>query len=171
MKIRTKELVLQSNGRRVTYHNITEQVKKFVDESGIKNGLCLIQSQHTTCSVVFEEFMHDLDFNGDEFLQADLNLILDKLIPREFTENSNYRYPGPEHKKYLFSLDHPDHPSDPAVLLNGDAHIRASMFGASETFVLNNGELEIGVVGSIYFIDFDQNRVRDRICHLQLLGE
>ena len=55
MKVLTKELILESNGRRVTYHNITEQVKAFVEETGVKNGLCLVQSQHTTCSVIFEE--------------------------------------------------------------------------------------------------------------------
>lgn len=31
MKVLTKELILESNGRRVTYHNITEQVKAFVE--------------------------------------------------------------------------------------------------------------------------------------------
>lgn len=36
-----------------------------------------------TCSVLFEEFVHDKDFNGDEFLQVDLNNILDKIVPRE----------------------------------------------------------------------------------------
>ncbi len=171
MKVLTKELILESNGRRVTYHNITEQVKAFVEETGVKNGLCLVQSQHTTCSVIFEEFMHDLDFNGDDYLQVDMNAFLDRLIPRELSENTNYRYPGPAHTDFLFSLSHSDHPSDPAVLLNGDAHIRASMFGASETFALNDGLLAIGVVGSIYFIDFDQNRIRKRVCRIQVLGE
>ncbi len=41
MKVLTKELILESNGRRVTYHNITEQVKAFVEETGVKNGLML----------------------------------------------------------------------------------------------------------------------------------
>ncbi|MGC3124083.1 YjbQ family protein, partial [Enterococcus faecalis] len=48
----TEQLVLTSNGQRVTYHNITEQVKEIVAKSGIKNGICLVQSPHTTCSVI-----------------------------------------------------------------------------------------------------------------------
>lgn len=38
----TEQLVLTSNGQRVTYHNITEQVKEIVAKSGIKNGICLV---------------------------------------------------------------------------------------------------------------------------------
>ncbi|MBL1229093.1 YjbQ family protein [Enterococcus sp. BWB1-3] len=171
MKIAEKELILRSNGRRVTYHNITEEIKKFLDENGVKNGICTVQSQHTTCSVIFEEFVHDLDYNGDEFLQADLNHVLDRIVPRELSENMNYRYPGQKHLDFLLSLNHKDHPSDSAVLLNGDAHIRASIFGASETLVVKEEKLMTGVVGSVYFIDFDQNRVRDRICHLHFIGE
>ena len=72
----TEQLVLTSNGQRVTYHNITEQVKEIVAKSGIKNGICLVQSPHTTCSVIFEEFMHDLDFNGDEFSEDEIRQAL-----------------------------------------------------------------------------------------------
>lgn len=171
MKTYTKDLVLTSNGQRVSYHNITEQVKATVAESGINNGLCVVQSPHTTCSVIFEEYAHDTDFNGDEFLQVDLNRILDKIIPRELSEETNYRYPGPKHLEFLMSLDDPNYPCDPGTILNGDAHIRASLFGASETFILREQQLQIGSVGYIYFIDFDQNRQRNRKCQLMILGE
>jgi len=171
MTVYTDELILTSNGSRVTYHNITEQVKNIVETSGIENGICVVQSPHTTCSVIFEEFVHDTDFNGDEYLQVDLNRILDKIIPRELSENTNYRYPGPEHLEFLMSLNDPNYPSDPGTILNGDAHIRASFFGASESIVLKNNTLQIGTVGYIYFIDFDQNRVRDRKCHVMVMGE
>ncbi|MDH6364239.1 thiamine phosphate synthase YjbQ (UPF0047 family) [Enterococcus sp. PF1-24] len=172
MKFCHETLILQSNGTRVTYHNIIKDVKKLVAESGIQNGTIVVQSPHTTCSVIFEEFMHDLDFNGDEFLQVDLNRILDKIIPRELTENTDYRYPGPKHLEFLLSLaDNPDYTGGPETILNGDAHIRASFLGASETFIIRDGELLTGEVGSIYFIDFDQNRVRNRKCHLFISGE
>lgn len=166
-----KQLTLTSNGSRVAYHNITDEVKQIIADSGINNGVCVIQSPHTTCSVIFEEFVHDTDFNGDEFLQVDLNRILDHIIPRELSEDTNYRYPGPKHLDFLMNLDDPNYPSDPGTILNGDAHIRASFFGASESFILNEGKLEIGSVGYIYFIDFDQNRVRDRTCHIMVMGE
>ncbi|MFL2121974.1 YjbQ family protein [Marinilactibacillus psychrotolerans] len=167
----TDKLTLHSNGKRVTYHNITKDVKRILETSGIQNGLCVIQSPHTTCSVIFEEFVHDFDFNGDEYLQVDLNRILDQIIPRELSENTNYRYPGQKHVDFLMGMNDPNYPADPGTILNGDAHIRASFFGASESLIIKEGDLQIGTVGSIYFIDFDQNRERDRTCHVMIMGE
>ena len=164
-------IICTSNGCRPTYHNITKQVREIVAKSGIKNGVCVVQSPHTTCSVVFEEFVHDLDFNGDEFLQVDLNRILDRIIPRELTENTEYRYPGPKHVQFLMDLEDLSFPKDPGTILNADAHLRGSLFGASESFILDEGKLLIGSVGYIYFIDWDQNRVRDRKCHVMVMGE
>lgn len=171
MKMYHDVVVTTSNGARPSYHNITAQVKEILEKSGVRNGICVVQSPHTTCSVVFEEFVHDTDYNGDEFLQVDLNRILNRIIPRELTENMEYRYPGPKHVDFLMSLDTPEFPCDPATILNADAHLRGSLFGASETFVICDGKLQIGSVGSIYFIDWDQNRVRDRKCHIQIIGE
>ena len=171
MAIYKDTIILTSNGCRPTYHNVTKQVEAILAKSGIKNGLCVVQSQHTTCSVIFEEFVHDTDFNGDEFLQVDLNRILERIIPREMTEDKDYRYPGPKHVDFLMNLNDPNYPPDPGTILNGDAHIRGSLFGASESFILNEGKLLIGSVGYIYFIDWDQNRVRDRKCHVMIMGE
>lgn len=171
MSVYSDMIICTSNGCRPTYHNITKQVCEIVKKSGILNGICVVQSQHTTCSVIFEEFVHDLDFNGDEYLQVDLNRILDRIVPREMTENQEYRYPGPKHVDFLMSLDSPEFPADPGTILNGDAHIRGSLFGASETFVLKEGRLQTGSVGYIYFVDWDQNRVRDRKCHVCVMGE
>lgn len=171
MAIYKDTIITTSNGCRPSYHNITEQVREVVKKSGIKNGICVVQSPHTTCSVIFEEFVHDTDFNGDEFLQVDLNRILDRIIPRELSENTDYRYPGPKHVDFLMNLNDPTYPPDPGTILNADAHIRGSLFGASETFVLDEGKLQTGSVGYIYFIDWDQNRVRQRKCHVLVMGE
>lgn len=160
-----------SNGSRPSYHNITSEVKRMIAESGVQNGICVVQSPHTTCSVIMEESVHDTDFNGDEYLQVDLNRILDRIIPRELTDNMDYRYPGPKHLDFLMSLDTPEFPCEPGTILNGDAHIRASFFGASETFVISDGKIQIGSVGSIWFIDWDQNRSRERKCHVMIMGE
>ena len=171
MKIYQDTIIVQSNGSRPSYHNVTEQVRAIAAASGIENGMCVVQSPHTTCSDIFEEYVHDTDFNGDEFLQVDLNRILDRIIPRERTEDMEYRYPGPKHLDFLMGLDDPQYPCDPATILNGDAHIRASFFGASEAFILREGSLMIGSVGYIYFIDWDQNRSRERKCHVMIMGE
>lgn len=171
MSIFTKTLDLHTCTGRPSYHNITEEVRQFVQGNQIQNGICVVQSPHTTCSVFFEEFVHDLDFNGDEFLQVDLNGLLDQMIPRELSENTNYRYPGPKHLDFLMGLNDPNYPADPGTILNGDAHIRGSLFGASETFIVKDGSPLIGTVGYIYFVDWDQNRERDRKCHLLVMGE
>ena len=170
MKIVHDSITINSVSGRVSYHDISEQVKEIVKNSGINDGICLVQTAHTTCSVLFEEYVHDTDFNGDEYLQVDLNRILDKIIPRELSENTNYRYPGPKHFDFLMSLDDPNYPTEPGTILNGDAHIRASFFGPSENFILKEGQLNIGSVGYIYFIDFDQNRERTRKCGVTVMG-
>ena len=171
MKTYKDTLILRSNGQRVTYHNITKEVKEIVEKSGVKNGICVVQTPHTTCSVIFEEYVHDTDFNGDEYLQVDLNRILDRIIPRELTDNMDYRYPGPKHLDFLMSLNDPQFPNDPGTILNGDAHLRGSLLGASETFIIDQGKMQTGSVGYIYFVDWDQNRVRDRKCHVMVMGE
>lgn len=171
MSIYKDTLILTSHGNRVTYHEIGKQVKEIVLKSGICQGICVVQSQHTTCSVIFEEYVHDTDFNGDEYLQVDLNRILDRIVPRELSENGEYRYPGPKHLDFLMNMNDANYPADPGTILNGDAHIRGSLFGASETFIIDNGNLQTGTVGYIYFIDWDQNRKRDRKCHVLVMGE
>jgi thiamine phosphate synthase YjbQ (UPF0047 family) len=166
------QLQLASNGKRITWHNVTEQVKAFIQEADIQNGVCVVQSPHTTCSVIFEEYTHDHDFNGDEYLLVDMSRILDKIVPRELTENTEYKYPGPKHVEFLHSLqDNPAYKGDAGTILNGDAHIRASLFGASETFTIVDGVLQTGDVGYIYFVDWDQNRVRTRQCNVLVMGE
>ncbi len=170
MKVEHAQLILHSNGRRVTYHNIKDQVVEVVKKSGVQNGTVVVQSPHTTCSVIFEEFVHDIDFNGDEYLQVDLNRIMDRIVPRELTENTDYRYPGPLHVDFLMNMNDPMYPADPGTILNGDAHIRASFFGASETFIIKDGVIQTGTVGYIYFIDWDQNRERDRKCNICVMG-
>jgi thiamine phosphate synthase YjbQ (UPF0047 family) len=170
MKVFHETMHVESCAGRVSYHNVTDQVKQIIEKSGISDGTVLVQTAHTTCSVIFEEFVHDVDFNGDEFLQVDMNRILDNIIPRELSENTNYRYPGPLHLDFLMSLNDPNYPCDPGTILNGDAHIRASFFGPSEQFIVKECKPLIGDVGYIYFIDFDQNRERNRKCHVMVMG-
>ncbi|MDF7639589.1 YjbQ family protein [Lactobacillus sp. ESL0791] len=158
---------------RVTYVDITSKVRESVKKSDVDNGICLVQTPHTTCSVIFEEYVHDHDYNGDEYLQADLNNILDKLIPREYTENLNYRYPGPKHIEFLEELSKkdPNYPNEKNTILNGDAHIKGSLFGGNQTFAIKDQIILIGSVGYVYFVDWDQNRERQRKCNIVIVGE
>ena len=93
MTVYKETIQLTSHGKTPTFFDITPQVKTAILNSKIKNGICTVISPHTTCAVFFEEFVHDYTENGDEFLQADLNNILQKLIPDNIAEGQ-YNYPG-----------------------------------------------------------------------------
>jgi secondary thiamine-phosphate synthase enzyme len=166
MKVFSEKLTLTSVSQRPTYHEITDKVREAIKKSGINDGICVVTTPHTTCSVMFEEYSHDVNYYGEEFLQIDLNNIMDKLVPVCKTEGQYY-HPGPKHVK--FAED--DMNAHRMYTLNTDAHLRASFFGNSKIFAINNGRLEVGLVGYIYFVDWDQQRVRDRTCFVQIIGK
>ena len=93
MTVYKERISLKSHGDRPTYLDITPQVKAAIENSGIKEGVCFVISPHTTCSVFFEEFVHDYNEDGDEFLQEDLNNVLGKIIPDQVALDT-YVYPG-----------------------------------------------------------------------------
>ncbi len=68
MSVYKETIPVQSHGNTPTYVNITPEVRRIIEESGIQNGICTVISPHTTCSVFFEEFVHDVNDAGDEFL-------------------------------------------------------------------------------------------------------
>ena len=74
---------IQSKGVSPTYIDITEQVREIIKKSGIQNGICSVISPHTTCSVIFEEYVHDKMPNGKEFIFQDLDNCLEKIIPNQ----------------------------------------------------------------------------------------
>ena len=63
---------VQSNHKVVTFHDVTEETKKIAERSGIKNGIVVVYSRHTTCSVITEERAFDMSMTGLETLQQDL---------------------------------------------------------------------------------------------------
>lgn len=170
MIVVTRTLKLESKGHQVTYHNITEEVRHIVAESGVKEGICAVVSPHTTCSVIFEELSHDKTFRGYEYLQQDLNDLLNKLIPKCEVEGQ-YHHPGPKHIHVGLEEFKGRISPEAFTMLNTDAHLRSTLLGTSETFIIEGSELQIGQVGYIYFIDWDQNRERTRSCKVQVLGK
>ena len=95
-KVFQKEIELQSKGWRPTFHDVTSDILKIVEESGIKNGTVAIASHHTTCSVMVQECSHDIDSFDLEYLQHDLLDIMIKMIP-DYVNEVDYRHPGPIH--------------------------------------------------------------------------
>ena len=173
MKLYKEQLELRSHGGSPSYINITAEVNEAISKSGITEGICHVISPHTTCGVFFEEFVHDLTEEGDEFLQADLNAALGRIIP-DHVDGDQFLYPGPEHFAAVQSWPSAasylpnDHISD---LYNGDAHLRATLIGSSQSFEVAGGKLGVGVTGYVYFVDFDRTRPRDRKCKLVIIGQ
>ena len=168
-----QQITVQSHGNTPSYINITEEVKKVIQQSNIQNGICTVISPHTTCSVFFEEFVHDYNEAGDEFLQQDLNNVLTKIIPDQVSADI-YTYPGEEHYKAVESWPNaaeylPD--GDRKALWNCDAHLKATLIGSSQTFDVDNGKLCVGTTGYVYFVDFDRTRPRTRKCKIIVIGE
>lgn len=170
MIIKTYDLKLDSREGHISYHDITENVRELLKESGLTHGQCTVVSPHTTCSVIFEEMSYDKGFRGYDYLQMDLNNVLDSIIPKCENENQYY-HPGPEHIKVGLEEWGGSISPEAFTMLNTDAHLRSSLLGTSETFIVQEGQLQIGLVGYIYFIDWDQNRERTRTCKVQFIGE
>ena len=74
MKTFRKELIFNTS-KRIEFINITEQVQYAIDESGIKEGFCLVNAMHITASV----FINDHEYG----LHSDFEKWLEKLAPHQ----------------------------------------------------------------------------------------
>ncbi|XKM13559.1 YjbQ family protein [Orbaceae bacterium ac157xtp] len=170
MKIVHETIKLVTVSGRPSYHDITHQLNEFIKKSEIEDGQLIITTAHTTCSLFFDEYMHDHNFYGDELLHVDINNCLDKIAPKMTSENQ-YLSPGPEHIKFGLSLSDPNYPAEKWVMLNTDAHIRSSLFGQfSLTVIIKESQLLLGALGKIYFVDWDTLRERKRNINLMAMG-
>ena len=164
-KVFQKEIELQSRGWIPTFHDVTSDILKIVEESGVKNGTVCIASHHTTCSVMVQECSHDVDSFDLEYLQHDLLDIMRKMIP-DFAEEHQYRHPGPIHSKFGRFVNEPgDYTS-----MNTDGHLRSCFFGRSETMTIKDGVLDGGEFAHVYFIDCDHVRARHRQLNVTVMG-
>ena len=114
---------------RVEFINITPQVEKLVEKSGIKEGLMLANAMHITASV----FIND-DERG---LHHDFKKFLDGLAPYE--PISQYR--------------HNDTGED-----NADAHLKRQVFGREVVVAITAGKLDFGPWEQIFYGEFDGKR-------------
>ena len=151
--------------RRPTFHDVTEQVQAVLQESGVEEGILLVFSQHTTCSVMIQEASDDVNYWGTELLMQDLVNVLTKIVPTCLTEGQ-YLHPGPKHIQAAVGRD-----ELPAWSLNTDAHLRSVLMGRSVTIPVNDGAMILGDFGRIYFSDFDHTRARERTIRVQIIGE
>jgi len=156
---------VQSNDKMCSFHDVTAGTREVVERSGIKNGIVVVYSHHTTCCVITQECAFDESITGLETLQQDLVNIMDDIIP-VCKHEGIYLHPGPKALKFA-----EEHDEDARGCHNTDAHLRSSIIGRSETIVLIDGELDLGEFGHIHFIDFDQTRARQSTVQVMIIGE
>ncbi|MEW6388186.1 MAG: secondary thiamine-phosphate synthase enzyme YjbQ [Thermodesulfobacteriota bacterium] len=128
MKSYRQELWFNVPGRRA-FINITPQVNQCLRDSGIKEGLALVNAMHITASV----FIND-DESG---LHQDYERWLEKLAPHAPT--SQYR--------------HNDTGED-----NADAHLKRQVMGREVVVAVTDGKLDFGTWEQIFYGEFDGGR-------------
>ena len=160
-----ESIKLESRHRAVSFHDITEQVKAIAAKSGIKDGIVVVYSHHTTCSVITQECAFDMSMTGLETLQQDLVNVFEEWIPTCRYEGM-YLHPG--HEALVFAEEHGE---DNFGCHNTDAHLRSSIIGRNVTIVMADGEMDLGEFGRIHFIDWDQTRARQRTVQVMIIGE
>lgn len=156
---------VQSRDRAVTFHDVTDQVKEIVKKSGVKDGIVVVYSHHTTCSVITQECAFDMSMTGLETLQQDLVNVFEEWIPQCRYEGM-YLHPGQQALDFAASWG-----EDNFGCHNTDAHLRSSIIGRSVTVVIENGEADLGAFGHVHFIDWDQTRARERTVQIMVMGE
>jgi len=166
MTVFNKSVKVTSNLHKPVFHDVSKEAMKALAESGIKNGLLTIYSQHTTCSVIIQEEAHDQTYDGTKFIMQDLLDVFNNLIPRCRREGQ-YLHSGPAHIEHATkNLD-----EEAVWSLNTDGHLRSVLLGRSECIPIVDGKAQMGEFGEIYFVDFDSVRLRERTVRFQVMGE
>ena len=124
----TKYLWFNTPHRR-DYINITEEVEKAVKESGVKEGLCLVNAMHITASVYINDDESGLIEDYDEWLE--------KLAPHEPVGAYRHNRTGED---------------------NGDAHLKRQIMGREVVVAITNGKLDLGPWEQIFYGEFDGRR-------------
>lgn len=160
-----EKIKLQSRDRAVSFHDVTEQVKEAVKRSGVKDGIAVVYSHHTTCSVITQECAFDMSMTGLETLQQDLVNMFEEWIPTCRYEGM-YLHPGRKALDFAESVG-----EDNFGCHNTDAHLRSSVIGRNVTIVIEDGTPDLGDFGRVHFIDWDQTRARTRSVQIMIIGE
>ena len=115
--------------RRIGFVNITPDVEAAVRESGVREGLCLVNPMHITASV----FVND----DEEGLHRDYERFLETLVPHEPITQYRHNDTGEE---------------------NADAHIKRQLMGREAVVAITNGKLDFGTWERIFYGEWDGRR-------------
>ena len=126
---------------RMDFLNITPQIEAAVRQSGVREGLCLVNAMHITASV----FIND----DEPGLHADYKKWLEELAPFD-----------PSPARYQHNRTGED---------NADAHHKRQIMGREVVVAVTNGKLDLGPWEQIFYGEFDGNR-RKRVL-VKITGE
>jgi len=127
MKSHTKYLWFNTKNR-YDIVNITDEVQEALDESRVKEGLCLVNAMHITASV----FIND----NESGLHQDFANWVEKLAP----------YGKDKYKHNLTGED------------NADAHLKRTIMGREVVVAITGGKLDFGPWEQIFYGEFDGQR-------------
>ncbi|MDR2803150.1 MAG: secondary thiamine-phosphate synthase enzyme YjbQ [Treponema sp.] len=127
MKSYTKELWFNTKSER-EFINITGEVDKALKDSGIKEGICLVNAMHITSSVFINDDESGLHYDFDKWLE--------KLAPHEPV--SEYRHNNGE--------------------VNADAHMKRQIMGREAVIAITEGKLHFGPWEQVFYGEFDGMR-------------
>jgi secondary thiamine-phosphate synthase enzyme len=128
MKAYRKELWFNISTRRALV-NITPQVEQCLSESGIREGLCLVNAMHITASV----FIND----DEPGLHQDYEQWLEEIAPHEPISRYRHNRTGED---------------------NGDAHLKRQIMGREVVVAITVGALDFGPWEQIFYGEFDGGR-------------
>lgn len=128
MKSYTEYLTFNVPSRR-GFVNITPEVRKIIQKSRIKEGLCLVNAMHITASV----FIND----NESGLHQDYEKWLEKLAPHEPTSYYEHNKTGED---------------------NADAHLKRQVMGREVVVAITDGALDFGPWEQIFYGEFDGKR-------------
>jgi len=111
------------------YVNITREVEEVVRQSGIEEGLCLVNAMHITASVYINDAESGLIRDFDEWLES--------LAPHEPVSHYRHNRTGED---------------------NADAHLKRQVMGREVVVAVTNGRLDLGPWEQIYYGEFDGRR-------------
>jgi len=128
MKSFRKELWFQTPGRRA-FINITDEVEAALKESGVREGLVLVNAMHITASVFINDDESGLHFDYERWLE--------KLAPHEPVSCYRHNRTGED---------------------NADAHMKRQVMGREVVVAITNGKLDFGRWEQIFYGEFDGGR-------------
>lgn len=128
MKSFRKELWFSTSGRR-DYINITHEVEQALTESGIQEGMALVNAMHITASVYINDAEPGLIADYDEWLE--------QLAPHQPTSRYRHNQTGED---------------------NGDAHLKRQIMGREVVVAVTKGKLDFGPWEQIHYAEFDGQR-------------